>query len=234
MDKKTEIIPAILPKNFKDLEEKVSMILGLVKTVQVDICDGQFTHAPSWPYKKADDSFQAIMKEERGMPGWEKINYEFDLMVNRPEEVFEDWVRAGANRIVLHAEAKGDAGKAIEMLKDRVEVGLALNIDTPISVIGDPKLNIKEGSLQFIQFMGIDHIGFQGQEFDTRVIGKIKEIKKMCPDYPVSIDGGVSLENAGELIAAGADRLVIGSAIFDSDNFVEAIEEFKRIMSKSK
>jgi ribulose-phosphate 3-epimerase len=229
MNKRHEIIPAILPLDFAELEEKIGLVKDAVKTVQIDVCDGQFTPQPSWPYRKHDDSFEKIVHEDQGLPGWDKLNFEIDLMANKPEDRVEAWVSAGATRIILHVESKGDVGKAIAMLKGRVEVGLALNIDTPISEIGNPKLGIVEGSVQFIQLMGIDHIGFQGQEFDAKVIDKIKEIKKMCPDYPVSIDGGVSLENGKKLIEAGADRLVIGSAIFESDNFLDAIANFKAL-----
>lgn len=222
-----EIIPAILPKDFAELAEKIDLVKDLVKVVQIDICDGQFVNNLTWPYRKHDDNFDKITHEEDGLPGWKKLNFEIDLMVNRPEEVVEDWVQAGASRIVLHAEARGDVGKAIEMLEGRVEVGLALNVETPIAEIDNAKFGVKEGSLQFVQLMGIDQIGFQGQAFDPRVIEKVREIKKIYPDYPISVDGGVSLENAQELIRAGATRLVVGSAIFESDNYIEAIRKFR-------
>ncbi|MEK7609503.1 MAG: hypothetical protein AAB470_00065 [Patescibacteria group bacterium] len=226
---KIEIIPAILPKDFSELEEKIGLVQDYVKTVQIDVCDGQFTPQASWPYKKHDDSFEKIQKEENGLPGWKTLNFEIDLMANKPEEKVDGWVRAGATRIILHVESRGDVGQAIKILKDRAEIGLALNIDTPISEIGNPKFAIDEGSIQFIQLMGIDRIGFQGQAFDSKVIEKIKEIKKMYPQFSVSVDGGVSLENAVQLIDAGADRLVVGSAIFESDNYLDTIRKFKMI-----
>ena len=77
--------------------------------------------------------------------------------------------------------------------------------------------------------MGIDHIGFQGQNFDKKVIDKIKTTKAKYPSIPISVDGGVSLETAPELIAAGADRLIVGSAIFDSDNAIAAVMKLKDI-----
>lgn len=222
---KIEIIPAILPKDFAEVEDKASLVLGSVKTVQIDICDGQFVPNATWPYKKHDLTFDKLLKEEEGLPGWEKLNYEIDLMVNRAEEIVEDWVSAGATRIIIHAEMKGDLGLTIANLKDRAEIGLALNIETPIDVIEKYKDDI-----QFIQCMGIDHIGFQGQKFDEEVVNKVREIKTKYSDLPISVDGGVSLENASKLIEAGANRLVVGSAIFDSDNVFEAIADFKRLM----
>lgn len=224
MSKKIEIIPAILPIDFSEIEDKVSLIKGLVKTIQVDICDGQFVANATWPYKKHDNFFDKLIKEEEGLPEWKDINYEFDLMVNHPSGVVDDWISAGASRMILHIEAKGDIAEAIEKLQGRVEIGLALNIETPIESIAPYKDRI-----QFIQTMGIDHIGFQGQEFDTKVIDKVKNIKQMYPDLLISVDGGVSLETAPLLIEAGADRLIVGSAIFDFDNVFEAIQRFKRL-----
>lgn len=226
---KTEIIPAILPKDFSEIVEKVSRVKGLAKSVQVDICDGRLTPSPSWPYENNMGEFERIIHEEEGMPLWQELDYEFDLMVNNPESVVENWILAGASRIVLHAEANGDLRKAIDILKGRVEIGLALNTETPIAAIGDSKLAIQKDDIQFIQLMGIDRVGFQGQQFDPRVIEKVREIKRMCPEYPVSIDGGVSLENARELIEAGADKLVVGSAIFGEVDAGEIIDRFETI-----
>src|SRR5205085_673045 len=103
-----EIIPAILPKDFAELTEKIALIKGFTKTVQIDICDGQFVQNATWPYRKHDDNFDRLLREEEGLPGWESLNYEFDLMVNKPEEIVEEWVHAGAARVIIHAEAKGD------------------------------------------------------------------------------------------------------------------------------
>jgi ribulose-phosphate 3-epimerase len=224
MTKKIEIIPAILPKDFLELEDKISLIEGLVKTVQIDVCDGQFVPNASWPYKKNDVTFENIVKEADGLPGWDKLNFEIDLMVNRAEEVVDEWVSAGATRIIIHVEMKGDLAAAIEKLQGRAEVGLAFNVETPIDIIEKFKDRI-----QFIQCMGIDRIGFQGQPFDEAVTRKIKEIKLKYPEMPVSVDGGVSLEDAPILIEAGVDRLVVGSAIFNSDNVFEAVLKFKRV-----
>jgi len=222
--KKVEIIPAILPKDFAELEDKVSLIKGFTKNVQVDICDGQFVPNATWPYRKSDDSFQKIIKEEEGLPGWESLNYEFDLMVNKPEDVVDEWVSAGALRIIIHAESKGDVAAALVKLEGRVEVGLALNIETPLDIV-----ELHQNRLQFIQCMGIDHIGFQGQSFDNKVLEKIREVKAKFPDLLISVDGGVSLETASKLIEAGADRLVVGSAIFNAENPLDAIQAFKRL-----
>jgi ribulose-phosphate 3-epimerase len=225
-----EIIPAVLVDDFKELQEKIELIKLGTKRIQIDICDGQFTPNATWPYRKPDNNFEMLIREDQSLPAWETIDYEFDLMVNKPEEVVDDWVSAGASRIVLHAESKGNIVKAIEMLADRVEIGIALNIGTPISAIQTISDGLKDGKIDFVQIMGIDHIGFQGQEFDEKAINKVKEVKNLYPDMPVSVDGGVSLETAPKLIEAGADRLIVGSAIINAENPLGALEEFQNML----
>ena len=227
--KKNEIIPAILPVDFAEVQDKVDMVKDFVKTIQIDVCDGQFTPDPTWPYRKHDDSFAKIITQEEGLPGWEKVNFEIDLMANKPEEKVDDWVQAGATRIILHLEAKGDIIAAVEKLSGRVEVGIAVNIETdPIDFMHKLEQSGFD-QIDFVQFMGIDHIGFQGQAFDTKVIDKIKEFREIYTNMPISIDGGVSLENAKLLYDAGATRLVVGSKIFNADNYLEALQQFKAI-----
>jgi ribulose-phosphate 3-epimerase len=219
-----EIIPAILPKDFNEIEEKVSLVTGLAQVVQIDICDGKFVPSTTWPYKKHDEHFQEIIREDRGMPGWEELDYEFDLMVkDLTEDEARQWLSAGAKRIVLHAEASSDLTPVINVLDGLVEVGLALNISTPIDAIEKYK-----NKIAYIQLMGITKVGFQGQAFDPRVLAKIRECKEKYPDFPLQVDGGVSLATAVELREAGADRLVAGSVLFGSDNIVDTYHKLQR------
>lgn len=219
-----EIIPAIIPKQFFELEEKIELVKGIVPIVQVDILDGKYTPEASWPYKKQDIYFEEIQKEARGMPFWENVDYEFDLMVKNPEDVVFDWVTAGATRIIIHVDSTEKVPEIIEKLKNVVEIGLAVGIHTPLEKI-DPYIN----SINFVQCMGIERIGFQGEKFDERVIEKIKTIKTKYPNMVISVDGGVTLETAPLLIDAGVTRLVAGSAIYESDNYVDAIHSFKNL-----
>ena len=220
-----EIIPAILPKDFAEIEEKINLIKSLSKIVQVDICDGKFVNSTTWPYKKSDENFEKILREERGMPEWESVDYEFDLMISNPtEDDARKWLSAGAKRIVFHYESSTDLTPAINVLDSLVEIGIAINIRTDIK-----ELKKYADKIQFIQCMGIRRIGFQGETLDPDVIEKTKEIKALFPDLIVTIDGGITLENASLLKHAGADRLIIGSSIFESDNIVDSYNKFKAI-----
>lgn len=100
-----EVVPAILPKTFAELEEKLEFLKGVAPSVQIDVTDGKFAGEPSWPLYKDDQYFQSIVREERGMPFWEDFEFEFDLMISDPFAYVPDFIRAGASKIVLHAES---------------------------------------------------------------------------------------------------------------------------------
>lgn len=220
-----QITPAILPKKFSEIEEKIEQIIGTTDLVQVDICDGKFVPTITWPYWKTDENFEAILREERGMPEWEKINYEFDLMIDKPtEDDARKWLSAGAERIILHLASSDDLNPLIDVLHGLVEIGIAVNNTADIS-----DLDKYIDKIQFIQVMGIRKAGFQGQQFETKALDKVKELRAKYPEMKIQVDGGVDLENVESIKNAGADVVVVGSALFNSENVFETLEEFKSI-----
>lgn len=219
-----KIIPAILPKDWTELEERVESVKNHVSTVQVDICDGRFVKNFSWPYRKHDQNFEEVQREEKGMPFWDEVDYEIDLMVENPEDIISEWIATGASNIIIHVESTKNLEKIVEEYSSMVGIGLALNIETPLDIV-KPFIS----KISHIQLMGIDRIGFQGQDFDKAVFEKIKEIRDKYPDLSISVDGGVDLETAPKLLDAGVDILIVGSAIFQSQNIVDTIEQFKSI-----
>ncbi len=219
-----EIIPAILPKDFAELEEKIELIKGVAPLVQIDICDGKFVPQAGWPYKKQDNNFDAILKEEKGMPYWEDVDFEIDLMISDPEQEVEHWLTTGAKRIIVHFESTKNMDRIIGELQGLVEIGIAIGLDTPVDDIA-PFIH----DIDVVQCMGIKRIGFQGEAFDERVLEKVRELKSRFPERLVSVDGGVNLETAEQLREAGADRLIVGSAIFASENVVQALEELEGV-----
>ncbi|MFA5935083.1 MAG: hypothetical protein WC827_04315 [Candidatus Paceibacterota bacterium] len=237
-----EVIPAIIPESFEDLKDKMSFVNGITHMVQIDVCDGKFVPSKSWPYTNDyENDFKKIVEESDGFPFWQSLDFEVDLMVKDPEVVFEDWIRAGAKRMVLHVESSEKLLNFVREIRNKygyygdsiigIEVGIALNIKTPNEEIYKFfELNGDGRSLvDFVQFMGIRDIGYQGQYFDERVLGKIRELRQSYPDTIISVDGGVTFENAHEIVEAGVNRLVSGSAIYDSENIKESIEEMRII-----
>jgi ribulose-phosphate 3-epimerase len=227
-----EILPAILPKHFEDLKDKVGEMRGLVPMVQIDLCDGKFVPTVSWPFHENDaKSADDILNEREGMPYWDEVNFELDLMVADAVVNFENYLKMGARRIVFHIEAVGDLGEFKEFLegidlyvRENVDLGIAINNDTSLDTILPLISNV-----DYVQCMGIKQIGKQGEMFDERVLERIKELKAQFPELIISIDGSVNEETAPRLLQAGADRLVIGSAIWESEDIIGSIYKFKEL-----
>lgn len=220
-------LPAIIPENIEELESSLLMVKGLVKNVQIDICDGRLTPAPSWPYINEYGEMKEILGQERGLPLWDAFDFEIDLMVLNPKHDYEQWIDAGASGIIFHYDEKlaEVLKEIISNTKDRgVRAGLALGVDTPIAVLKDFK-----DIIDSVQLMGIKQIGFQGQPFEESVIAKVAQVKEKYPDLIVSIDGGVNFETAPKLAEAGVDVLVVGSAIFNQGDVPEAVFYFKSL-----
>ena len=221
-----EIIPAIMPKDYEHLDEMMSLFVNVVPLVQLDIMDGKFVPARTWPYPK-DTHFDAIVAEEEGMPSWENIDFEVDLMIENPEFWVQKWVTAGASRIIVHVESMKDFGVIRDAVPEGlIELGLAINTSTPLSAL-DQYLN----RIDFVQCMGIAKIGFQGQPFDERVLDYVRALRAAHQNLQISIDGSVNFETARALVDAGATRLVSGSAILEADDFVGAIAKMKNLVS---
>lgn len=221
-----EIIPAIMPKSYEDLGEKMGLFAGVVPLVQLDIMDGKFVSARTWPYYPGDQHFERIITEDEGMPEWEFIDFEVDLMIENPEEAVTKWVSAGARRVIVHIESMTDF-EAIRnsVPQDLVELGLALNTTTPFESIESYMEDI-----DFVQCMGIEKIGFQGEAFDKRVLEQVRTIRSRYPGMPISIDGSVNFETARMLVDAGATRLVSGSTILKSGDVSNTIEDLRNLV----
>ena len=121
-----------------------------------------------------------------------KIGFEAHLMVKEPAKIADRWIKRGAKRIIAH--------KLISI--EGVEFGLALELNDPVENLD---------KVDFVHLMSIAEIGEQGHPFDDRIFDRIKEVKEKFPQIPISVDGGVSLENYQRLIDAGVDRLIVGS-----------------------
>jgi len=237
-----EVVPAILPKNYEDLKNKVSFVRGIVPIVQVDICDGVFVPSMTWPFlapnqnggvsrAELDQHFQNILNEQEGMPFWEDIEFELDLMVHDAVENFDIYTKLGPKRILFHLEAVGDLEnfknflEGIDMyVRDTIEIGVAMNPSTPTE-----QFFPFSGVVDCVQLMGNDTIGQQGIELDETVYEKVREIRDRYSDLPISVDIGVNENTAVRLVEAGVTRLVMGSAIFNSNDIISTIENFRNI-----
>lgn len=203
-----------MPTDFHDLESKVGAVVGRVPLVQLDIMDGKFVQATTWPFQRKEDTyFKAIQNEEAGLPEWERIDYELDLMIERPENTIDSWLALGPRRIVLHIESMLDPTETLrklESIRSIVEIGLSFDDDYEVT-----KLDALVELVDFVQVMGIDEIGKQGEPFEPRSLYNIEYLHNKFPELPISVDGAVNEDTILEFKKAGATRFVAGSAVFD-------------------
>lgn len=230
-----EIIPAVLPKNFNEIEEKLGQVVGATEYAQIDICDGKLTGDASWPHLgKGFIDFEKLINQQVGLPHWEDFNFEIDLMISGTAEeiskAIDDWGIAGGSRVIIHPIIHHQFVRSNEDLKmlferarfNNMEAGLAIHIETPIEQLADA---IKDADV--IQCMGIAKIGYQGEKLTDKVFENIERVLAIKPDAIICVDGGVTLDNAEDLADAGVKRLVAGSAIFTNADPRAAIEYLK-------
>lgn len=207
-----DVVPAILPRTFSHLEEDLSCMQNVASFIQVDIVDGIFAPGKTWPYIGGDE-FEKIRLQERGLPFWEDFDFQFDLMVAHPTQEIMRFVEVGASSVVVHAANK-EAVEALRLARQvDVLLGLALLPDASVET-----LLPFAGLYDFVQVMGIAQVGAQGRPFDERTIALVEALRVAYPDLRIQVDGGVSLANCRPLATAGANCLVVGSAIFGSSN----------------
>ena len=231
------IVPAVLPSSHKELEEELTLFSRIhsVSRVQIDVVDGLFASPASWPYN-AHDELEAMVKKGEMLPHLDRIAYEIDLMCLDAERASETWLAFGASRLTFHVEGTTNLPKLLAYSKKRygtgglvpglVSFGCALNIESDTSLVEQCI-----GEIEYVQFMGIARIGRQGQPFDKRVFEKIKTFRAQHPEITLQVDGGVSLENAKELLALGVSNLIVGSAIVRAKNPSAVIEKFKSLQT---
>ena len=229
-----DVTPAILPKNYEELKNKSALLRKLATRVQIDICDGAFVPNRTWPFTSGaelDAHFLGILNEEEGLPFWEEMDFELDLMASDCLENFDAYAKLGASSLIFHLGAIGDIGEFRDFLegmdpylRDNMQIGVALDLDfLPEDFF--PLCNC----VDFAQVMGIGRIGYQGEKFDDRCLEYVRALREKFSDLPIAVDGGVTLENAPDILSAGADRLVIGSALFNADDIIGRLEDFRSL-----
>jgi len=150
------------------------------------------------------------------------------LMIVKPENFAEAFKKAGADHLIVHIEACPDLRKNIEQIKSLgMKPGVAISPDTPISDLHD--------ILPFVHhvcFMSV-YPGYGGQKFIPKSIDRINQLRKMIDEKGlktlIEIDGGVTVENAAEIMAAGADILIAGNTVFKSADPRATIAKLKLI-----
>lgn len=211
-----KLAPSVLSADFANLLESCKKVEKAgCEYLHLDVMDGHFV---------PNITFGApIIKSLR-----KDINMIFDahLMISDPDKFIPDLVDAGCDIITVHQETCIHLHRTIQNIKSyNIKAGVVLNPATPVNTIKHILPDI-----DMVLLMSVNP-GFGGQKFIPEVLEKVKELKKMINernlDVIIEVDGGVNSKNIGELVKAGADVLVAGSAIFNNENIDLAVKELR-------
>ena len=209
--------PSILSADFTKLGEEIETIDNAgAEYIHVDVMDGMFV--PSISYG------MPVIKSIRKSTG--KV-FDVHLMIENPDNYIKDFVDAGSDLIVVHVEACKHLHRTIQNIKSHnVKAGVALNPATPIESIK----HVLE-DVDMILIMTVNP-GFGGQSFIEGMIEKIKELKSIIDEknlnVDIQVDGGIKPSNIDKVVKAGANVIVAGSAIFNSDDINETVKLMRK------
>jgi len=211
------IAPSILSADFARLGEEVNAVLAAgADVIHFDVMDNHYvpnlTVGPM--VCKALRNYQVTAP------------IDVHLMVTPVDRLIQDFARAGADYISFHPEASFHVHRSLQLIRDEgCKSGLVFNPGSSIDC-----LQYLMDSIDVILLMSVNP-GFGGQKFIPTTLDKLRRVRRLIDDsgYPIrlEVDGGVGIDNIGEIAAAGADMFVAGSAIFNSDDYAATISAMR-------
>ena len=208
------VAPSILAADLNHLGDDLDRVSN-AEMIHVDVMDGHFVPNLSF----GTPVVAAVKQATRAL-------VDVHMMVTNPDETVDWYIDAGADLISVHYEAARDLHGIIDHLHERgVLAGVVINPDTPVSVLAGV---IEDVDLVLVMSV---YPGFGGQHFIEETYGRLRELVKLCDKhdaYPlIQVDGGVSLSNARQLGACGANVLVAGSAVFNAHDPAMIVRELR-------
>lgn len=212
-----KLAPSILAADFTILGDQIIQVeKAEADYLHIDVMDGEFVPSISFGMPLIS-SIRRITR----------LPFDVHLMIQKPERYIDEFARIGADIITVQVEACTHLNRTVSMIKEcGKKAGISLNPSTPLSV-----LDYIIDEVDMILLMSVNP-GYGGQEFIPSSLRKIIETKKIVKAsgrlIDIQVDGGISLDNADEVISAGADILVAGTAVFSGD-IQKNVKEFKEI-----
>ena len=217
-----EIVPSILSANFARLAEEIACVeRGGATMLHLDVMDGHFV--PNLTI--GPPVVESIRKCTR-------MHLDVHLMIENPERYVTEFVKAGANSVLVHYEACRHLDGTLQMIREAgAMAGVVLNPATPVEVLEDV-LEVAD----YVLLMSVNP-GFGGQKLIPYVLNKVRRLVAMRRArnlrLPIEIDGGVHRENLAEVVRAGCDWIVTGSGIFHSPDPEATVREFREIAAQA-
>ncbi len=212
-----EIVPSILSADFARLADEIARVeRGGARMLHLDVMDGHFV-----------DNLTIGPPVVESIRKCTRSHLDVHLMIENPERYVTDFVKAGANSVLVHYEACRHLDGTLQMIREAgAMAGVVLNPATPISVLENVL-----GVADCVLLMSVNP-GFGGQKLIPYVLEKVRQLdlmrraKKLA--LPIEIDGGVHRENLAEVVRAGCDWVVTGSAVFHSPDPEATVREMRQ------
>jgi ribulose-phosphate 3-epimerase len=217
------LAPSILSADFARLAQALAFLEANGPClVHVDVMDGRFV-----PNITVGLPVVAALRRET------KLKLDCHLMIVEPATYALEFVRAGADWVSVHVEADPHIHRTLSALRGAgAQAGVVLNPGTPVEALSD-----LVGAFDFALLMSVNP-GFGGQRFIPRTLDKVRRLDALRTergaDFTIQVDGGVGPDNAEELVAAGADVLVAGQAIFGAPDPAAAMAELRGAMARGR
>lgn len=207
------VSPSILSADFSKLGNEIKEIENAgANWLHIDVMDGNFVPNISIGIP--------VIKSIRKITD---IPFDIHLMIEKPEKLYMDFIKAGADILTVHAEATNSLYRLVNEIKKHCKVGVALNPSSPLCMLE----NIID-EVDLILVMTVEP-GFAEQKFIEGMVKKIEKAKEMIGDRNIliSVDGGINDRNVGLVKKAGASVIVSGSYIFKSKDYRKAVESLR-------